>query len=186
MTLSSDATTAASVLDRALSTAPTLGPGRLVCIDGPAGSGKTTLAAEIRESVPGAHVVHCDEMLEGWAGLPGLAASVEALLEPLANGGTGHWRRWDWSCDRWAEAHEVSPGGLLVLDGVGSWSPQIAHLVTVLVWVEARTDVRLARGLARDGEQMRVHWERWRLDEDALFARLSTRERADLLVVTDD
>ena len=168
-----------------LAAPPTLGPGRLVCIDGPAGSGKTTLAAGLADVVPGAQVVHCDELLQGWRGLPGLAATVADLLAPLASDRIGRWRRWDWHADGWAETHDVTPGGLLVVEGVGSWSPDIADLVGVLVWVEAGSELRLERGLARDGEQMRAHWEQWRRDEDELFATLGTRDHAHLVVTTD-
>ena len=175
---------AREVADRVLAAPPTLGPGRLVCVDGPAGSGKTTLAGHLADLVPGARVVHCDELLQGWRGLPGLSASVEALLRPLASGDVGRWRRWDWLADGWAETHDVEPGGLLVLEGVGSWSPAVADLVGVLVWVEVASQVRLARGLARDGEAMREHWETWRLDEDDLFARHDTRAHADVVVDT--
>lgn len=176
---------ARDVAGRVLTGPPTLGPGRLVCVDGPAGSGKTTVAAALAEVVPGAQVVHCDELLEGWRGLPGLAATVEALLTPLASGEQSGWRRWDWHADGWAETRPVVPGGLLVLEGVGCWSAAIAPLVGVLVWVEAGSQLRLARGIERDGEQMRAHWEQWRRDEDALFARLRTRDHADLVVSTD-
>ena len=182
----STAEVAGQVARRVLDAPPTLGSTRLVCVDGPAGSGKTTLAAALADVVRDAQVVHCDEMLQGWRGLPGLAASVEHLLAPLADDGAGRWRRWDWLADGWAEWHSVAAGGLLVLEGVGSWSPAIAPLVGCLVWVEAGSDLRLARGLARDGEAMRPQWEQWRLDEDALFARLRTRAHADVLVATDD
>lgn len=176
--------TAGLVAGRVLDSPPTLGTGRLVCIDGPAGSGKTTLAAAISDLAPHARVVHCDELLEGWRGLPGLAGSVERLLAPLAVGEVGRWRRWDWIADGWAEWHAVAPGGLLVLEGVGCWSPSVARRVGVLVWVEASSDLRLARGLARDGEHMRPQWEQWRVDEEQLFTRLRTREHADLVVTT--
>lgn len=176
---------AARAIEHVTAQPPTLGAGRLVCVDGPAGSGKTTLAAALAALVPDAQVVHCDEMLQGWRGLPGLAESVERLVAPMVSGGAGAWRRWDWAADGWAEWHSVAPGGLLVLEGVGCWSPAIASLVGCLVWVEADPDVRLARGMARDGEAMRPQWLQWRLDEDELFARLGTRERADLVVSTD-
>ena len=173
------------VAERVLAAPPTLGSGRLVCIDGPAGSGKTTLAAAVADIVPEAHVVHCDELLQGWRGLPGLARTIETVLAPLARGEESRWTRWDWAADDWAESHRVEPGGLLVLEGTGSWSPAIAPLAGMLVWVEAESALRLRRGMARDGEQMRPHWEQWRIDEDVLFARLGTRDRADLVVVTD-
>lgn len=171
--------------ERVLAAPATLGPGRLVCIDGPAGSGKTTLAGAVAQAVPGSQVVQCDDLLHGWQGLPGLAATVADLLAPLARGEVGSWRRWDWHADDWAEAHQVSPGGLLVIEGVGSWSPAIADLVGVLVWVEAESDLRLQRGIARDGEPMRARWLQWRIDEDALFAAHDTRDHADLVVQTD-
>jgi len=175
---------AAEVASRVSAAPPTLGTGRLVCVDGPAGSGKTTVAAALADVVPEAHVVHCDELLQGWRGLPGLARTVEAFLEPLSRGEQSRWTRWDWAADDWAESHPVEPGGILVLEGTGCWSPAIADLVGVLVWVEAESELRLRRGMARDGEHMRPQWEQWRIDEDELFVRLGTRAAADLVVVT--
>lgn len=175
---------ARAVLRHVMGGPPTLGEGRLVCIDGPAGSGKTTLAAAVAELAPGTVVVHTDDLLEGWGGLPGLTASLEALLRPLAAGRPGRWRRWDWLADRWAETHRVAPTGLLVVEGVGSGASSYRELIGCLVWVEAPAGLRLARGLARDGERMRPEWERWMLEEERLHAREATRERADLVVRT--
>lgn len=163
---------------------PALGGGHLVCVDGPAGSGKTTLAERIAERRPDAVVVHTDELLEGWAGLPRLAATVAALVEPLRSGRPGRWRRWDWHAARWAEWHEVAPGGLLVLEGVGSWSPAIAPWVGALVWLEAPHDVRRERGLSRDGEAFAPYWDQWAADEVVLFDALRTRDHADIVIAT--
>jgi uridine kinase len=161
---------------------PTLGSTRLVCVEGPAGSGKTTLAGAIAGLADDATVVHCDELLQGWRGLPGLAAAVEALLRPLAEDRTGTWTRWDWAAGRWAESHDVEPGGLLVLEGVGCWAPAYDDLVGVLVWVEAPRAERLARGMVRDGEHMRAHWLTWMQDEATLYERFRTSARADVVV----
>ncbi|MFI2708092.1 4-amino-4-deoxy-L-arabinose transferase, partial [Nocardioides sp. CER28] len=158
--------------------------GRLVCVDGPAGSGKSTLADALAELAPDATVVRTDELLEGWAGLPGLAGSVRALLEPLARGTAGSWRRWDWHAGGWAETRQVAPSRLLVLEGVGSWSPEIAPWVTTLVWLDAAHDVRKRRGIERDGDDFAPYWEQWARDEAALFARDRTRERADMVIET--
>ena len=173
---------AAQVVERTLSRPPTLAAGRLICVDGPAGAGKTTLAAAIELAEPSAHVVHCDELLQGWRGLPGLGATVETMLRPLAAGQESSWTRWAWDRDEWAESHPVPAGGLLVLEGTGCWAPAYADLVGTLVWVEAPRDLRLARGMARDGEHMREHWLTWLDDERELHARLGTRTRADVVV----
>ena len=178
------AAVARRVLHETLERPPTLGDGRLICVDGLAGAGKTSVARELALLAPDAVVIGTDEMLEGWRGLPGLGASIEALLRPLAENRPGRWRRWDWLADGWAEEREVEPGPLLVLEGVGSAASSYDELVTYLVWVEADRDVRLARGIARDGEQMREHWLTWLDDEAALHEREDTRGRADLIVRT--
>ena len=156
-----------------------LGDGRLVCIDGPAGSGKTTLAGEIAR-LRGAPVIRMDDLYPGWEGLFEVGREVLGLLRPLSEGRTGSYRRYDWFAGTYAETHRVEPGPLLVLEGVGSGNRAWADLVSTLVWVEAADDVRLARGLARDGEGHRAHWLRWMADEQRLFAAEDTRRRADL------
>jgi uridine kinase len=170
------------VVDLLTTRAPTLGDGRLVCVDGPAGSGKTTLAAGIAATVPGSVVVHMDDLYEGWDGLPTVDAQLDSLLRPLAAGEAGAYRRWDWHAGAWAEQVTVEPRGLLVLEGVGSGSLRAADVTTLLVWVEAPYDVRMRRGLERDGDAFAPHWEAWAADEAEHFVRHRTRERADLVV----
>jgi uridine kinase len=173
--------TVALVLDLARSRPPSLGSGRLVCVDGPAGSGKTTLAAALAESV-GATVVHADDLMEGWRGLDAVARELTGLLGALAAGRPGSYRHYDWEHGRYDRTVEVAPGPWLVVEGVGSGAPGISAYVTVLVWVEADDELRLDRGLVRDGVGMEAHWRQFMLDERALFARDRTRERADVLV----
>ena len=172
---------AQDVLDLARSREPTLGRGRLVCVDGPAGSGKTTLAAEIG-SLTGAPLLHMDDMFEGWDGLPRITDQLETLLRPLAGGRSGSYRRWDWPGNAWAETILVPPAPLLVLEGVGSGSASVAELITVLAWVEVPYDLRMARGLERGGIGVADNWRQWAVDEQDLFARERTRERADIVV----
>jgi uridine kinase len=154
-----------------------------VCVDGPAGSGKTTLASAIVE-LSGAFLVRMDDLYPGWDGLFDVDPEVLGLLRPLSEDTTGYYRRFDWHDAEYRETHHVDPTPLLVLEGVGSGNLAWRHLVTTLVWVEAPPDVRLARGLARDGEEQRDHWVRWMRDEDRLFAAQDTRAQADLVVDT--
>lgn len=176
---------AARVLQHALSRPPTLGPGRLVCLDGPAGSGKTTLAAAITERV-GGQVVHLDDLYPGWRGLAQVVTLVERLLSPLGHGQSGHYRRFDWETGSLAEWRPVRPGGLLVLEGVGSGCRRWAPLTTTLAWLAAPRTTRRRRGLDRDGPEYADLWRRWAVEEDSLFAREHTRSRADLEIGTDD
>ncbi len=172
---------AGGVLDLLGSRAPTLGSGRLLCIDGPAGSGKTTLATAVAE-LSGSRVVHMDDLYDGWRGLPRLGDQLGTILEPLAAGRAGRYRRYDWETGSYAETHPVTPSPLLVLEGVGSGSAAHAACCTVLVWVEAPTDLRLTRGIARDGAGLEAQWRQWMLDEAQHFEREGTRDRADVVV----
>lgn len=149
----------------------------IVCIDGPAGAGKTTLAASLA-----ATVVHTDELLDGWDGLPSLHAAVTPLVRDLAAGREAHYRRYDWGSGAFAEPVTVSPAGLVVVEGVGAWNPALAGLVTMLVWVEAPDVVRRLRGEQRG--DFAGHWDAWARDEAALFARDHTRDHADLVIRT--
>ena len=161
---------------------PTLGTGRLVCVDGPAGSGKTTLAAAVAASLDGAPVVHMDDLYPGWQGLGQVDSMVLDLLRPLAEGRAGSYRRFDWARGEYAEEHLVAPGPWLVLEGVGSGGSAWSHWTTLLAWVVVPAALRLERGMRRDGEEMRGHWERWMADEQTLFDRDGTRRRADVHV----
>lgn len=180
--MASSSEVAALVLDLVESRPATLGSGRLICVDGPAGSGKTTLAAAIAALRPGSPVVHTDDLLTGWRGLPTLHLAVDALLRPLAADRPGTYLRYDWLAGAPDETVSVTPTGLLVLEGCGSGSRVHADLATVLVWVSAPADQCLARGVERDGPEVAAHWQQWARDEDELFRREDTRERADVLV----
>ena len=69
---------------------PRLGGTRLVCVDGPAGSGKTTFAGRLAAALGAdAVVVHMDDLYAGWT-LTGAVARLRAgVLRPLADGRPG-------------------------------------------------------------------------------------------------
>jgi uridine kinase len=165
---------------------PTLGRGRLICVDGPAGSGKTSLARALvlaAAELGSARLLHMDDMYEGWSGLGDVSARIDRdLLRPLAACTPGRYRRYDWHEKQFAEWHTVDPLDVLVLEGVGSGASVYDDLITTLVWVEAPRETRISRGIDRDGEQVREHWMAWMADEDRLYARERTKARADVLV----
>ncbi|HYO40762.1 MAG TPA: 4-amino-4-deoxy-L-arabinose transferase [Nocardioidaceae bacterium] len=187
------------IVRRTLQHPPTLGAGRLVCVDGPAGSGKTTLASELRRGFRDAlreagasadparvRLVHMDNVYAGWTGLQaGMRTVADDVIAPLARGEPGRYRRFDWHAMAFAEERVVEPCDVLVVEGVGAGGfarDGYAASVTCLIWVDTPPVVRLARGLARDGEQMREHWLAFSAEEDAMFARERIRDRAHVVV----
>lgn len=179
------------VLDHVLAAPANLGRTRLVSIDGPAGSGKTTLAARVaaRAEARGRSVLvlHMDDLYAGWDGASrGFALLREHVLSRLADGREGRYRRYDWTLGGYAELHVVPVDiDLLIVDGVTSADRAVEPWPSLRIWVETGNDVRLDRGIGRDGEALRDRWLDWMRWERDHFATERTRERADLIVDGD-
>jgi uridine kinase len=172
----------AALAARVLDAPPQLGPVRLVAVDGFAGSGKTTFAGRLGDAL-GAQVLHTDDLLEGWTDLVSFWPRLEAwVLTPLRSGQAGRYCRYDWVREEFAEWHDVPVAPALVLEGVSSARSAIRRELTLSVWVDAPRDLRLARGIARDGESMLPLWEAWQIAEDDHEAGDHTRSHADLVV----
>ena len=175
--------TFAGLAERVLAAPPSLGRTRLVCLDGPAGSGKTTLADRLATALGNPPVVHMDDLYAGWT-LTGAAARLCAgVLRPLAEEQPGAHHRYDWAAGRFApEPVTVPAAPVLIVEGCGSGSRRVAGWAALLIWIEAPLDLRLARGLARDGAALEGEWLRWQVIEAAAFAAEDTRARASLRI----
>ncbi|HET6260266.1 uridine kinase [Pseudonocardia sp.] len=171
------------VARRVLATPPSCGTSRLVCVDGPSGSGKTSLAERLAAALGDPPLVHMDDLYPGWDGLADAVPLLhDRIVAPLAAGRPAGYRRYDWDLGAYAEEWDLDVPPLLLVEGVASGSRQVARYATLLVWVEAPRAERFRRGIERDGETYRPHWERWARQEEAHFAVEGTRARADLRV----
>ena len=115
-----------AILEHAAAHPATLGTSRLICVDGPAGSGKTTLGDALAEAAsyggPGSVVLlHMDDFYEGWDGLTrGIADRLlRSLIAPLSRGRAATVATWDWHAATWGPEVTVAPAPLMVLEGVG-------------------------------------------------------------------
>jgi uridine kinase len=172
----------ADLAARVLAAPARLGAVRLVCVDGPAGSGKTTLAGRLADALGGAAaLVHFDELYAGWTTTGAQGRLQAGVLGPLSEGRAGSHHRFDWGTRRFAAAPVAVPvRAVLVVEGCGSSPRALDPWTSLRIWVEAPADLRLTRGLARDGWELEPEWRRWLDTEAAEFAREDTRERADV------
>ncbi len=186
-------------VERVALSSPGVGEVRLVCVDGPAGSGKTTLAAALAAALEPTFgpvpVVHGDEVYEGWdvvagasdrlAAFAGLATRIDAwLLDRWRHGLDGIHPTWDWHLGAWGEPVVVAPAPVVVLEGVALGSRELRRHAVLTAWVDADDDVRLDRVLARDGEQIRDEMVTWLSDEAAWHLLDETAEEADVRLRT--
>lgn len=160
-------------------------PVRIVAIDGPGGSGKSTFARRLADAAGGAQVVPTDDFASWDNPVNWWPRLLEQVLEPLARGEAGRYQRFDWPTNRLAEWIAVEPAPIVVVEGVSSARLEWQHHLSFVVWVDTERETRLRRGLERDGEDQRAQWETWMAAEDDHFAAHRTRERADVIVDGD-
>jgi hypothetical protein len=76
----------------------------------------------------------------------------------------------------------VAAPDVLLLEGVTAARAAARQRLTLSVFVAAPAELRLRRGIERDGEALRPHWLRWQADEERHFAADGTLDAVDLVV----
>jgi uridine kinase len=149
----------------------------LVGIGGHGGAGKTTLARMIDR----AQIVSTDEFWDGEG------FDIERLrrevVEPLSRGATATFSSYDWVARETRGSREVVPRGVIVVEGVCALHRRLRAAYAVRAWVDAPYEVRLARGVARDGEAARSTWvDVWMPSEDRYVAADDPVSAADVVL----
>lgn len=159
---------------------------RLVGVDGCGASGKTTFASRLARAAGDVPVVHTDdfasfdEPTQWW---PRMLAEV---IDPLSRGQAASFRPYDWvRRQQSAETIVIAPAALVLIEGVGATRQAWRDRLAARIWVEAPHDVRLRRGLERDGAHMREFWTWWMAEEDGYVAAEAPETHADLRVDGD-
>ena len=155
---------------------------RLVAIDGPGGSGKTTFAAKLSAAAGGATVVHTDDFASASNPVNWWPRLLEQVVIPLAEGRQARYQRYDWETETMADWHTVEPAPIVIIEGVSAGRKEWAKHLSFVIWIDTPPEVRLQRGLERGGANTVEQWREWMAAEDEHYARDPTRERADLIV----
>ncbi|MEI6405726.1 MAG: AAA family ATPase [Actinomycetes bacterium] len=161
---------------------------RVITIDGPAGSGKTTLASALSTALNNCQVIHMDDLYSGWAQDLEHELThriIREILTPIASGETGSYARFDWYTNTFAETHDVPASDFLILEGVGSSHSNIRDRATISLWVEASSELLIERVVARDGEQVRDELIGWQKRESEFFAHHQVKENSEFLIRGD-
>lgn len=155
----------------------------IAAVDGRSAGGKTTLAALLSRNVPGAAVVHTDDIawhhsFFNWSDL-----LLEAVLEPARRGQAVDYRPTAW-VERGREGAITVPLSctLLILEGVGAARRELTHVLDAVIWVQSDMAQARARGIARDGDAAIPFWDEWMTAELSFLTEQKPWERADFIV----
>lgn len=172
-------------------------PHVIVAIDGPAASGKTTLAAELAAHY-GAAVLHMDDYFlqphqrtpERYAE-PGGNVDRERFLKeallPLSRGGTYVSRRFDCGSMTLQEGAAAEPEALTVVEGSYSLHPALAPYYDLRVLLTVSPETQSARILARNGaKKHRQFMERWIPLENRYFEKTHIASRCDMVLAGEE
>jgi uridine kinase len=161
------------------------GATRITAVDGPGGAGKSTLAAALAAELD-AQLVHTDDFASWEEPLDWWPRLVAEVLEPLTRGEAARFVPTCWGGDtKQKPMVEVLPGGDVIVEGVSASREAFRPYLAFAIWIETPRELRLQRGLERDGEAARPNWERWMAVEDSYVEREHPSEHADIVVRGD-
>ena len=152
---------------------------------GRSGSGKTTLAERLADALPGAAVVHTDDVAWHHSFFDWQGPLIEHVLEPFRARDAVRWRPVPW-IERGRPGAIVVPDGCspLIVEGAGASRDELAPYLDARVWVASDPSIARAREIDRDGDapETLAFIEEWAESERAFFAAREPWTLADLIV----
>lgn len=156
---------------------------RLIGIDGCGGAGKTTFATRLSHLLGDAPVIHTDDFASHDVPIEWWPRMLRDVIEPLLRGEPASYRPYDWVNRRLADTtRTVAATGVVIIEGVGATRKAWRDRLALRIWIDCPRDIRLARGLARDGEELREFWQEWMTAEDEYVESEQPQRYADVVV----
>jgi uridine kinase len=156
---------------------------KVVAIDGHGGSGKSSLAALLSPKLD-APVVHTDDFASWDNPVDWWPELIEKVLEPLAAGRSASYRPTSWGGPE-RESVVIEPADVVLIEGVTASRESFRPHLAYSIWIETPSELRLTRGLKRDGDEALDDWSRWMAEEDAYVERERPTEHADVVLPGD-
>jgi len=156
----------------------------LLAIDGPAGAGKTTLAAKL-EAEYSVHstvrIIHMDDLYNGWDDALGqsLTDTLQAITDAYLSGNTCTIKIFNWHVMKFDREELIVPTDYLILEGVGAAQKVVRDAGAITYWLDIDAETGLKRVLARDGAHIEKEMRQWQIQQSIHFAKDQTRENCE-------
>ncbi len=156
----------------------------LLAIDGPAGAGKTTLAAKLEAEYSVNSTVctiHMDDLYNGWDDALGISLTdtLEAITAAYISGIEHTIKIFNWQLMKFDREEVIVPTDYLILEGVGAAQAVVRNAGAVTYWLDIDAETGLKRVLARDGAHIEKEMSQWQIQQSVHFAKDQTRENCE-------
>lgn len=145
---------------------------RVIAIDGGGGAGKTTFASYLQQAIAGSVIVKIDDFYRPpQLRTPLLSTKIinpnfdwdrlrTSVLEAVKENQEIRYQRYDFKAGTLSgEIISIPSDVTIIVEGVWSLQEAFRDFYDYRIWLEAPSDVRMERGVARDGEEYRKVWE---------------------------
>jgi len=164
------------------------GQTKIVVIDGPAGSGKTTLAKSLSGLLENCPIIHMDEIYEGWENALSPKTSqdlVEWIINPLLEDKSIEYIKYDWNLEQRIEKVVINNPQVMIIEGVGASVSEISKHACLKLWIEVNEETGINRVLTRDGLQIQEQMKKWQSQESKFFIENNSKENSDIWIDGD-
>jgi len=153
-------------------------------IDGLGGSGKSTFARELLAWLPNTGLVHMDDFYKpkylrdllnssseigacfDWQGL-----EVQLLI-PFVENREMVLQKYDWQTDSLKQGQSIPNTFNVIVEGVYSTRKELSKYYDLKIWIDCPAELRLLRGIERDGIEMKAQWQNfWMKQENEYYRR---------------
>ncbi|MEK7620469.1 MAG: hypothetical protein AAB413_04520 [Patescibacteria group bacterium] len=159
-------------LAKRITSAPCKHHQRIVAIDGGGGAGKTTFASHLQQAIKGSRVIKIDDFYRPpQLRTPLLSTKIinpnfdwdrlrTSVLEAVKEDREIRFQLYDFKAGTLSgEVITISSYATIIVEGVWSLQEAFIDYCDYRIWLEAPSDIRLERGVARDGEEFRKVWQ---------------------------
>jgi len=176
------------LVDKVNESSKKCGQTKIIVIDGPAGSGKTTLAKSLSGLLENCPIIHMDEIYEGWENALSpktFKDLVEWIINPLLENNSIEYIKYDWNLEQRIEKVVINNSKVMIIEGVGSSSFEVSKHASLKLWIEVNKETGINRVLTRDGLRIQEQMKTWQSQESKFFIENNSKENSDIWIDGD-
>ena len=163
----------------------------LIAVEGFGGSGKTTFANKLAESLENAYVISMDDFIikakltePTWdKGAFDRERLEKQVLIPATTEKEITYQKLIWETDTLSEPITVPKMEYLIVEGISSYHPTIAKYYDYKIWIDLPMELAKERGHARDGSNENAqYWDLWAENDLVYQQKYHPEQQANFVV----